>query len=69
MANRGPDTNGSGFFITFVETPHLNGLHTIFGELIEGEEVLNSISFVQPGGSTESGTNGDRIDRIDIIEK
>lgn len=63
MANSGPDTNGSQFFITYVPTPHLNGLHTIFGELIEGEEVLNSLSPVQPGG------DGDLIERVDIIEQ
>lgn len=62
MANSGPDTNGSQFFITYVPTPHLDGLHTIFGELIEGEEVLNSLSRVQPGD------DGDVIVRIDIVE-
>jgi cyclophilin family peptidyl-prolyl cis-trans isomerase len=64
MANSGPNTNGSQFFITYVPTPHLDGLHTIFGELIEGEEVLNSLSLVQPGGG-----DGDIIERVDIIEK
>jgi cyclophilin family peptidyl-prolyl cis-trans isomerase len=63
MANSGADTNGSQFFITYVPTPHLNGLHTIFGELIEGQDVLNSLSQVQPGG------DGDIIERVEIIEK
>jgi cyclophilin family peptidyl-prolyl cis-trans isomerase len=62
MANSGPNTNGSQFFITYVPTPHLDGLHTIFGELIEGEEVLNSLSLVQPGD------DGDVIVRVDIVE-
>ena len=49
MANAGPDTNGSQFFITFVETPYLNGVHTIFGELVEGDDVLSNIKLIEPG--------------------
>jgi len=44
MANSGPNTNGSQFFVTTVPTPHLNGLHTIFGRITRGQEVANAIS-------------------------
>jgi len=55
MANAGPGTNGSQFFITIVPTPHLDGRHTVFGYVVQGQGVVNSIR------------QGDRIERVAII--
>lgn len=41
MANSGPNTNGSQFFISYAKQPHLNGLYTVFGKVIHGFEVLD----------------------------
>ena len=49
MANAGPATNGSQFFITHGPTPHLNGKHTVFGVVVEGLDVLMSIPERDPG--------------------
>lgn len=66
MANAGPNTNGGQFFITYEPTPHLNGAHTIFGELVAGEDVLDSLT---PRDPTENPSGpGDTIERITIVE-
>ncbi|MCB8979650.1 MAG: peptidylprolyl isomerase [Ardenticatenaceae bacterium] len=66
MANAGTNTNGSQFFITYAPLPSLNGRHTIFGELVEGEGVLQSLTPRDPEQNPDF--TGDQILRIDIIE-
>ena len=66
MANSGPDTNGSQFFITLVPTPHLDGNYTIFGKLIEGDTVLSAINLRDPANPDN---RGQKILEIRIQEK
>jgi cyclophilin family peptidyl-prolyl cis-trans isomerase len=54
MAHAGPNTGGSQFFITFVETPHLDGKHTVFGRVIKGMESVDKLK------------NGDTIEKATV---
>src|SRR5947209_1654027 len=56
MANAGANTNGSQFFITYGPTPHLNGKHGVFGQVISGMEAVNAIRERDPDRSREPGT-------------
>ncbi len=67
MANAGRDTNGSQFFITFVPAPQLNGGYTIFGQVIEGMDVVNGITRRDP--DTNPTFEGDTIESITITEE
>ncbi len=55
MANAGPNTGGSQFFITFDATPHLDGLHAVFGKISEGMDVVLSIPERDPMSAKEPG--------------
>jgi cyclophilin family peptidyl-prolyl cis-trans isomerase len=67
MANAGPDTNGSQFFITFAAADFLNGGYTIFGQVVEGMDVVNAITRRDPDSSPSFP--GDAILSVMITEK
>ncbi len=67
MANSGPDTNGCQFFITYAPQHHLDGKHSVFGQLIEGMDVLKKLTPRDPNQNPQF--EGDRVIRITIEER
>ena len=65
MANAGPNTNGSQFFICQVATPHLDGRHTVFGRVLEGLEVIDAIADV-PKGAMDRPVEDVTISAIEV---
>jgi len=65
MANAGPNTGGSQFFITHVATPWLDDRHAVFGEIVEGMDVVNAIRERDPQRDREPG---DQIERVEVEE-
>jgi peptidylprolyl isomerase/peptidyl-prolyl cis-trans isomerase B (cyclophilin B) len=65
----GRDTGGSQFFLTFLPTPHLNGMHTVFGRVLEGMDVLAKIRRRNPDEAAQLAREPDKIEKAEVIRK
>jgi len=68
MANAGPGTNGSQFFITFVDTPWLDGRHSVFGRVVDGADVLDRLQRIDPMRPM-AGVEPDRMESVTIYAR
>jgi cyclophilin family peptidyl-prolyl cis-trans isomerase len=68
MANRGPDTNGSQFFITLARVQQLDGKHAIFGRVLEGQEIVEAIAAV-PRDARDRPRADVIMERVTILEQ
>jgi cyclophilin family peptidyl-prolyl cis-trans isomerase len=69
MANSGPNTNGSQFFITTVATPHLDKRHTVFGRVVRGKEVVQDIEKVEVQTSDNKPVVPVTIHDISVVDE
>lgn len=67
MANGGPDTNGSQFFITLKETPWLDGKHTVFGEIVIGQNIIDTLGLVETTKPGDVPVDSIIIDEVNIL--
>lgn len=68
MANSGPDSNGSQFFVTVTNTPWLDGVHTVFGEVVEGMDIVYQLSRV-PTGANDRPVTPVVLSRVQILRR
>ena len=70
MANAGPNTNGSQFFITFGPTPHLDGAHVVFGKVSDGMDMLNAMEKAgSNNGTTSKAVTVEDCGQLELVDE